>query len=296
MLATHETAELLNPLTYDTVLQYLDGSDPFNFAGHWAAKDSFIYGVVFNSDDFIDWDNRKANFDNDEFIKTLEIAKRLPDSSEHEGVRSTEDMYLKLRNGEQLLLEFFIRGLNDFRIAKAYIGDTITVGEPTSTGGKNRIIFNGFIGIYAKSPNQDAAWSFIRQILLPEMEDNFHALAGNGIPVLIDKFEEHIAELMTPKFYKEDVPSMDAVAGDEEPQIFFGSFSHPDVIVFAMTEAEAQEIRSIIDSSAVGSRRDNSMQWIIYEEYHAFLNGLRSAADTARILQNRVQTYLNEQG
>jgi len=294
MLAKRETADLLNPLTYDTVLQYLDGSDPFAFAGQWSFKDSFIYGAVFSSDDFIDWEKGQVNFDTEEFINLLEIAMRLPDHSETAHF-SFGDEYLRLRNGEQLLLSLFLSGTNQFRIVKEYIGDIVAIGEPTSIGGRNIIITPREIGIYAKSPNQDAAWSFIRQMLLPETEIESHFFGGVGIPLRIDKFEDQIAELMIQEFWEEDLPNIDVVAGDIKPYTFIYDGLH-EISMYAMTEEEAQEIRSIIESAAVGNRSDDSIFWILAEEYHAFLEGIRSAADTARIIQNRVQTYLNEQG
>ena len=36
--------------------------------------------------------------------------------------------------------------------------------------------------------------------------------------------------------------------------------------------------------------------YIIFEEFNAFTGGLRSSSDAARIIQNRVQRYLDEQG
>jgi len=54
------------------------------------------------------------------------------------------------------------------------------------------------------------------------------------------------------------------------------------------------EIHRIEISAVVGLRSDSTVWAIIEEEFQNFKNGLRSSADTARIIQNRVQTYLNE--
>ena len=185
-----------------------------------------------------------------------------------------------------------ISDVNAFRIARAQIGDIVAIGEPTFSGGHNIARVTGSIGIYAKSQNQDAAWSFIRRLLLPEADTDTSAL---GLPLRIDKFEEQILEAMTQEFYDFDAPQFGIVSGEEMPKFNVSGDGLLGTPIFAMTEEEALEIRSIIDSTVVGSRPDLTIRMIIIEEFQAFKNDLRTAADAARIIQNRVQTYLNEQ-
>jgi len=62
-----------------------------------------------------------------------------------------------------------------------------------------------------------------------------------------------------------------------------------------MSEKEAVEIRAIIDSSKMTSHYSEIIWNIVLENSTDYFNGLRNLDDTARIIQNRVQTYLNEQ-
>jgi hypothetical protein len=219
----------------------------------------------------------------------LEIAARLPDNFEFVSI-DTDEEYGRLRNGEQLLLDFTLRDPEWFRTAKARMGNIVVIGYPTYTGGQSMIQTFGSVGIYALSPNQDAAWSFIRRLLLPDARFD----ANIAIPLRIDIFEERITELMVKEFWDEDIPAFGVVAGEEKPKFYAGyGFNAP---IFAMTEEEAMEIRAIIDSAVVGVRSDQTVWDIIEEEFQNFKNGFRSSADAARIIQNRVQTYLNELG
>jgi hypothetical protein len=68
------------------------------------------------------------------------------------------------------------------------------------------------------------------------------------------------------------------------------------VDIYAMTDAEERGFRAIIESASVLAYFDQAVMNIIREETPRFFAGERSAADTARVLQNRVQIYLSERG
>ena len=68
------------------------------------------------------------------------------------------------------------------------------------------------------------------------------------------------------------------------------------ISLYAMTEAEAYSLRTIVESATLMGRFDETVMEMVAEELLPFLAGDRSAADTARILNNRIQTYLSEQG
>ena len=67
------------------------------------------------------------------------------------------------------------------------------------------------------------------------------------------------------------------------------------VPIFAMTEAEEQELRSLMSSITTFKRDDTSLRDIIDEETQAFFSGQKSAEDTAKMMQSRATIYVNEQ-
>jgi hypothetical protein len=65
---------------------------------------------------------------------------------------------------------------------------------------------------------------------------------------------------------------------------------------YAMTQNEADDLRAIIESAVPQRRRIEDELWNhLEDDLNSFFAGHRTTPDTARIMQNRVQTYLNEQ-
>ena len=138
------------------------------------------------------------------------------------------------------------------------------------------LMWEGF-GINAASEHKEVAWEFIRQFFLPETE-----VPPYGIPIRIDAYEKEIAKLMTPNI----------VDGKEtaESVLWYGH----RLEIYAMTAKEAEMFREIIDSIVFKWRNDRAIDEIISEDLSAFFNGIKSAAGTARIMQSRIQIYLDE--
>ena len=132
-------------------------------------------------------------------------------------------------------------------------------------------------GINAASGHKEAAWNFVRRFFLPETEASPY-----GIPIRIDTYEKEIARLMIP----------DIVNGEEVPEIV--SYYGHELEIYAMTEEEAMNFREIIENIAFAWRDDRVIMDIISEDTAAFFNGTKTAADTARIIQSRIQIYLDE--
>jgi len=137
------------------------------------------------------------------------------------------------------------------------------------------------LAISTTSTNQEAAWRFVRRLLLPDAP-----LFGEAFPLRIDRYEALIAEAMTPQLNHE--------TGEEHPRFYVYIYEGLSVPVFAMTEAEAGDLRAIVESASLISRFDEALWNIVEEELQPFFAGDRTAVDTARIMQNRIQTLLSE--
>jgi len=288
MLTTRDTAEKIKPLTFNSILRQLEETSASHMLGERETRDSFLFdSIIYSGNYFIDWDNNLANLDSEEFVKLLEIAARIPSWEElneqssgfyNDGFDYYYRTYERLHSGEQLLYPFTLQGLRVFRETRAFYGDIVAVGMPTGTGGQHAIVLWGTnIGIYAGSQNQDAAWSFVRRLLM------FNSVIHQDIPLRIDRYDAMAAEMMKPNI----------VNGNEQP-VSAWHFPIPDL--YAMTIEEAAMIREIIDTAGLRMNYDHTIMMIIREGYDDFFAGLRTAEDAARIMQNRVQTVLNERG
>jgi hypothetical protein len=289
VITKREYAAQFEPFTFNNFVRQLNDVDSAQSLGGdgWMTRVTFMSSVLLMSgDSFIDYTNKRANFDSEEFTNVLEIAAHLPVRGDTNMSRSDE--VARLLGGEQRLVYVPFFNIEWFHEIQTVLGDLVALGMPTSEGGQHAIALAHGIGISAVSSHQEVAWSFIRRLLLPDA-DNYEFI----LPLNVEVFEAQITEFMTPDIWDETIPEKGAIEGEERPRK-----SHhldPEVYIYAMTESEASTIRDIIYSASILFQGDTTIFLIAQEELENLVNGHRSASDTARIIQNRVQRYLDEQ-
>ena len=255
----------------------------------------------YSSRDIIDWDNKKAYLDSSNFIDLLEVAYRLPrnlpdayDLWETWGFLNTgiDSSLTRLLRGEQMFELIHLFGPEYYMMYTGMLGDDIVaLGMPTQDGGAHSIMMYAGYAISASSKNQTVAWEFVRSILSREAiqipETRMDTYLGY-FPLRIDLFDDWITYYKTPVFI---------IDGNEVEASFGGIGIFDDMVwLYTMTDAEEMGLRKIIENASIINHFDATILSILNEELPQFLAGNRSAADTARVLQNRVQTYLNERG
>ena len=251
-----------------------------------------LMNALRNSDSgFIDWTENTADLDNEDFIDFLELIANLPHDPAGFSIDSHQYSAARMQSGEQLLSYEIIDSVNMYQMYRFVFGeDMVFIGYPSRGGGAHSASFPG-ISINASSAHPEAAWQFIRQFLMPDLDLNPWLTGEASIPLRIDELEAQIEDAMTPRF------ETDARGNQVEvPRRHYSVNLTRDVPLYAMTEAQAREFRSIIESVNRRWLQNAAVEDIIQEELLPFLAGNRSAADTARIMQNRVQTFLWERG
>jgi len=277
--------------TLTEMLALMERSDTEFILGEWVTADLFLDWVLeFSEQDFINWAEHTANLDSEEFIQLLEIANRLPHEFTFEfGVGIEISPLTRMLRQEQLLTWTTFHFPANYQLHTGILGDDIVaLGMPTESGGVHLINVSDGLAISTTSPHQDAAWSFIRQFLLQYTYRPAQYLWSN-FPIRHDSFENLITEAMTPWGFEIDED------GNEVEMSRGGSISQDITFsYFAMTETEEQGLRNIIESASVLGHFDETISNMVREETLPFFAGTRSAADTARILQNRISIYLSE--
>jgi hypothetical protein len=287
MITMRETAAQLEPLTFVSIRDRLDEPDNPVLFGSWIPDFEFLaLSVLISDDGFIDWATGKACFYNGDFIKLLEFSALLPTVDElsdyyNEISREEEQLHWEsIQNGNILFYGAFVSNINRLRELQAVLGDIVPIGFPTETGGRHIVMSYGSIGINADSVHPEGAWCFVRRLLLPEAAvPTYYAL-----PLRIDRFEERIADMMTPR-----------IVGGVEQSITAWPGRHTQVELYAMTEAEAADIRTLVYNANFPFHYDQTVFTILMEESRLFFDRQRSAEATASVIQNRVQAYLDEQ-
>jgi ABC-type glycerol-3-phosphate transport system substrate-binding protein len=290
MISLREIAEQITPLAYKNLLRQLENPDSSEYSVFDTTWETIIFAALrISGHYFLDFERGTANFLSDEFITILQLAARMPERITALDRESSQFMQIRkkelesFRSGNMLLYPFVMSTPEQFLIYQAALGDIVPVGVPTVTGGRHIIRHGVGIGINADSPHQEAAWSFVRRFLLPSFEVNVQA----EMPLRIDLFESRIAELMIP----------DIQGGVEKPIIqLLPPFLNPNIVnVYAMTEYQAAVIRNLAESASYHTLEFTGARWesIVWDETRIFIRGERSAEETARIIQDRVQEYLD---
>jgi ABC-type glycerol-3-phosphate transport system substrate-binding protein len=131
------------------------------------------------------------------------------------------------------------------------------------------------LAISADSGSKQAAWDFVKSFL---SEDSQKKVVDNyQIPVLTSAFEAQITKAMNP-----DQNSGGNIVYDKMGQMV------------PMTEETAQAYRDLVNSLDTLASYDQEIVGIVMEEVPVYFNGQKSDKDVAKIIQDRVQTLVNE--
>jgi len=119
--------------------------------------------------DFIDMENGKCTFDNEDFISLLEYIASFPEKSA--GDIDTQDIIPYL-NDEVYLYETIRFGnfLNylELRARFSFEEEIEMIGYPSKSGGSAEIIPMRYYAISSKSENKTGAWEFIKYLISGE--------------------------------------------------------------------------------------------------------------------------------
>ena len=216
-----------------------------------------------------------ANFNSESFINVLDFVMTIPADQGWDRVlyliqEGQWDPVGNLLKGEQLLLPFTnITSLTEFRHKQARLGGITAFGFPSSTSPTHVVSVGSgtAIGIRSNSPHTEVAWEFVRSDLLPDViPDEF------SFPLRVDLFEQ-------------------LVYGTVSEYAVFGGVAHT---LPPMVEADVELIRELVLNIGHAPISYHPVQNIVNEDVQAFFAGVRSAEDTARIIQSRVQRLLDE--
>lgn len=276
--------------TLAEMLDFVEKNDPENIFDGGARESIFYYFIYNNIDEFIDWETGKCFFDGEDFIRTLEFAAKFPsyeemnmDYSEREGI------YSRLKANKILLMQSSISSVQQFQMMMGMFGEKVSfVGYPNNERKGNLIqSTGGCIGLSAKSKNKEGAWEFLSGLWSKEYQESKYS--DWGFPVMKSALEKKFKEDMTPEYYEDE--------NGEQIEQSKTSWGYDDfnMEIYAATQEEIDQVRALLESAEkISGNVDEQLTNIITEESAAFFKGQKSAADTANVIQNRIQIYVNE--
>jgi len=243
--------------------------------------------------DLIDWNNHTAYIDSEEFISLLKASALLPKPLTLEEILSMPspaDPELLMIQNEQILEYVLTFSPSSYNILSSVLEEVVVLGIPTFYGGVNLFEPTWKMGINASSAYPIGAWEFIRNFLLPTAEIDWW-----NFPLRIDLFEKQIEVLKTPNMGTDGNGNTVEIPFELE---LFGEGGHDSVVfdVYALTDDKADEIRKIVNTSVIGNQNVSfqALFDLVDGDIASFFSGMQSAEDTARIIQSRVQRFLDE--
>ncbi len=243
-----------------------------------------------NGRSFIDYEKRTVHFDDPEFLKILEIAKKT--GSLRTEAEILESNMEKFYSGTNIGVQYLNQGMTASAICRlihilefaeydtAGPDGTDFIGTPGSEVGGLSAEYNMSIGISSASSYQKEAWDFIRYLLDADAQTEcVHLIDGfpvnreackNILAEQVGRYEKAIAN-PTIGYAQELLESYPILSGD--------------------TVERAMEV---LDNIHTVKSFDKTVFLLIKEEVEGYIIGDRTAEDVAKNIQNRTATVVNE--
>lgn len=275
--------------TLDEMLNLAENSDVGKVFCYGTRSSVFYYCVYNNIDEFINWETGECFFDSEEFIRVLEFAAQFPEEADYK--EEMEGISEQIRNDNLLVLETQVSSVQEYQMMTGLFGEKITfIGYPNSERKGNLIQpANDSIAISAQSNRKDAAWEFVKIFLSEEYQNNLVKKHNTwGFPIKKSALDKQFENDMTPDYY--DINGKQI----ENPKTTWG-YDDFQMDIYAATSTEVDAVRNILTSAEkIAGRVNEELIHIITEETQAFFQGQKSVGDTVRVIQNRIQIYVNE--
>lgn len=255
--------------------------------------DSITRGSFFNTmmqysgADFVDVETGKCNFDDPGFISIMEFAKTLPQELEDDYWYNYDwEVYeSQYRENRTVLYSLYINNLSNLNYQiNGYMGDDVSfIGFPTESGMGSVVGMNDAFCISSKSANKDAAWEFLRYYLTDEYQGELRY----GLPIRKDRFEELAKEATQPPYYFDENGEK-----KEYEETFY--MNGEEITLPPMSQEQVDKCVNFIYSVNKPVYDNDDVMNIINEEMESFYSGQKNAGEVAKIIQSRVQVFVDE--
>lgn len=252
--------------------------------------------MMYNENSFINWEEGTCSFDTEEFKALLEFVAGFPADYEWEEGRDSEPT--RIQKGEVLLSYVNLYNFDELQLyEEMFGGDMVCIGFP-STDGSAGCAFSAGSGfaMTTASDAKEGAWEFIEYYL------NTQAKTDNelrwGFPTN-KKALAKMAEEAVKVNYLLDENGQQILDENGEPIAEEGGngVGYEDGWSYNYripTQEEVDTVLALMETAKPASNGSEDILKIINEETGAFFSGQKSADETAKIIQSRIQLYVSE--
>ncbi|MBR1860735.1 MAG: extracellular solute-binding protein [Lachnospiraceae bacterium] len=225
--------------------------------------------------EFVDLENNKCNFETENFYRLLRFCK---ENKEQPVSRyfSEDELVEQLQNGESFMISAS-GSFSDYSRISSKLGDEFAnVYLPSADGTKAGIEVYWGVAVNKLTDDYDVAGDFIN-FMLSEKSQLKYTTGYVRRDVIQKNVKEHVD-------YNEDGPVIRISASGYMP--LYGrkdGSSYADEYIYLMDHAVPISSLTVIHD-------------IIFEESGAYGSGAKDEYETAKVIQNRIQLYLDERG
>ena len=237
-----------------------------------ASRSSFLQTMMaYCGSSFIDAGAGTCNFQSQNFLDLLKYAGSLPEEPDADsyGEDYWRNYEAQFREGRTLLAGMPVSSFEgiDYYVNGIFGEEVSYIGFPVESGSGSCIKEEECYAISAHSDHIEGAWEFLRYYLT----DDYQSGLRQGLPV-------------QEKFFLENSGS--ALSGSQSPD---SESAAPE----PMTEKQLEKLLTFLLSVNRRYYENEEITDIVSEETEAFFAGDKTAEETAKIIQNRVQLYLD---
>ena len=231
----------------------------------------FVTAIIYGLDDYMD-ESGHFEITEDQVQQLLDYANRCGiNLSEEELMAASIQDYIR---GKEVLTFSYVWSAQNYReIEKLLDAGTLYVGSPTLDGTASICSPSTSVAISSGSEHPEACWEFIKILMSPAVQQK--AIEQGMFPVSQSAYDEYIEKAINPEL---------RTAAEE--QTFMTNDRSP------VSEDCAERLSAIIDTLNTTNETDMLFIEIILEEFAPAINGSKSAAETAEILNSRINIYL----
>ena len=284
--------------TYDDYYAALatmpEGCDGFDIG---VDRDTMLEAcLALDMTDYVDWAAGTCNFDSEDFVKVLDFCKPFPDASYYENYEYTaEDSPAnRVAQGKQMLCVATFSSTDFFYMDydKVFGGQATCIGFPTNKGVGNTLAMLESYAMSSICHNKEAAWQFLRGFLTEEYQ-----MEGNYLPTNQKTFEKQLEKAMEVEYEKDANGNYLLDENGERIPVSRGSVydGMETYNIYATTPRQAQMLRDVIASATKMMDYDTSIINIVKEEAAAYFAGQKTAQEVCKLIQSKVNIYINEQ-
>ncbi len=232
----------------------------------------YLLGMDLNS--YVDWETGQCSFDNDRFRSALEFINSFPQEFDWSSVDSYEmnmEWNTRLHNGLQMLSWAQIMTAQDIQVYDALLGERASlIGYPVEDGSPGSCFVPSItrLGMSSTCRDKDAAWKFIRQLLLSQ-----ETLPDDRIPINRKDFNRWCHKVDTS-----------------------GTYSTPGfrVDLHQATEEEIDRFLNLYNNITRIDLFDTYIYEVTLEVCGPYFAGDKTLDETVDLVQRRVSLYVNE--